>query len=201
MEVLDKMRITRSQLRRLIREQLEDEQERSEEQKVKDVFSASPRQGAELATMVGLEVAKPMNTIIQMADEAFSTIEELSAAVIPPDIPKEWGPGIPSFEKWINNLGLNKGWLLQDSSYYNKTIDLIDEIYPLDEDGPEEWSSTSKDFTRAFNLVSQIMRDILWGYAGDNFQNRVNNGVESIKKKEGRVYRQYFSKLDRLVNG
>jgi hypothetical protein len=71
------MRIKLSQLRRIIREQLEEEQERSELDKIKDVFAASGKQAVELADMVGLgsdPVVKAMKDVLEVAVDMLDTV-------------------------------------------------------------------------------------------------------------------------------
>ena len=71
------MKITRSQLRRLIREQLEEEQERSELDKIKEVFVNGGAQAIELADMVGLgdnPIVYEMKEIVKVVIEALDAI-------------------------------------------------------------------------------------------------------------------------------
>jgi len=71
------MRITRSQLRRIIREQLEEEQERSELDKIKEVFVNGGAQAIELADMVGLgdnPIVYEMKEIVKVVIEALDAI-------------------------------------------------------------------------------------------------------------------------------
>jgi hypothetical protein len=83
------MKITRSQLRRLIREQLEEEQGRSELDKIKEVFANGGAQAIELADMVGLgddpvvyEMKEIVKVVIEALDaitnESFNGVEEFS---------------------------------------------------------------------------------------------------------------------------
>ena len=188
------MKITKRHLRRIIREQLEEEQERTEEQKVKDMFPISPRQAAQLADMVGLEVAVPMKAIVKLADDLFAAIEKLSNSN-PPQTPLVgWGaPEEPEWEEWLDGMGL--GWL-QDGNY-NKVVDLVQEIYPLDSEDPPAGEGK---IIQAFDNADSGMRNILWGYAGDNFRDRVNSPIEQVQSK-GMQYTRFWKRLDDWING
>ena len=75
------MKITRSQLRRLIREQLEEEQGRSELDKIKEVFASGGAQAIELADMVGLgndEIVYEMKEIVKVIIEMLDTVTDYS---------------------------------------------------------------------------------------------------------------------------
>ena len=93
------MIITRTQLRRLIREQLEEEQEHSELGKIKEVFASGGAQAIELADMVGLgddPVVKAMKDIHDVAVDMLDTVTASDFEPIQkgdPDIwSKVWGP-------------------------------------------------------------------------------------------------------------
>ena len=71
------MKITKRQLRRIIREQLEEEQERSELDKIKEVFVNGGAQAIELADMVGLgddPIVYEMREIVKVVIEAIDAI-------------------------------------------------------------------------------------------------------------------------------
>ena len=75
------MKITRSQLRRIIREQLEEEQERSELDKIKEVFASGGAQAIELADMVGLgddPVVYEMKEMVKVIIEMLDTVTDYS---------------------------------------------------------------------------------------------------------------------------
>jgi hypothetical protein len=83
------MRIKLLQLRRIIREALDEEQERSELDKIKEVFASGGAQAIELADMVGLgddpavyEMKEIVKIIIEaldaITDESFNGVEEFT---------------------------------------------------------------------------------------------------------------------------
>tara|TARA_Y100000310_G_C20573892_1_gene759477 strand:- start:585 stop:1079 length:495 start_codon:yes stop_codon:yes gene_type:complete len=80
------MKITKRQLRRIIREQIEEEQERSELDKIKEVFANGGAQAIELADMVGLgddPAVYEMKEIVKVVVEILDVTTEQGFSGLP----------------------------------------------------------------------------------------------------------------------